>query len=492
MFTCDRSSFQRTRLASLRSITLSSSLDLDKSPTPRLAAPPKGAIRSLAWIGPMLLLLGTAIGTGELVAEPVAGSRYGGTMFWAILFIVVTKAAWNEAIGRVSIVTGQDFLESLSGGGPLVSWVPWAWYAVNVVKDFSLRGGITAIAGMICYDVFGPLPLMGLLGEDDAFHQIAWTLFNYALVWSLVVIGGYRIAEYLSTVLSILFTVCLVACAVAVLPQVAGELAGGLLPRMSAESDQWLMLMTLSGIVMAGSTTVFYSAWAEERRMGMFRFARRTGRRLTRPEIEPQSEEEIRRMSGWLRVNSLNVAITYLLGALICVSTFVLGIAVLRPAGVTLGGTELVRELSLMVTGVAGSWARPVFYVGAYAAVTSTAIGILDGAPRMYAQPLRRLFPALFERISPTACHRIIMTLMVIGCWFVYVFVRDALQLVIWMGAIDAPLLGILIAAYAYLARFYLPRAYRRGMIWTLAMFLVAALYFALGIGYAIHRLTTP
>ncbi len=470
---------------------MSTSQDLDDSSTPRLAAPPKGAIRSLAWMGPMLLLLGTAIGTGELVAEPAAGARYGGTMFWAILFIVVTKAAWNEAIGRVSIVTGQNFLESLSGGGPVVAWVPWAWYAVNILKDFCLRGGITAIAGMICYDVFGPLPLIGLLSEDHTFHQIAWTLLNYALVWSLVVIGGYRIAEHLSTVLSILFTVCLVACAVAVLPQVTGELARGLLPRMSADSDQLFMLMTLSGIVMAGSTTVFYSAWAEERRMGMFRFVRHTGRRLTRPEIEPQSEEEIRRMSGWLRVNSLNVAITYLLGALICVSTFVLGVAVLRPAGVTLHGNELVQELSLMVTGVAGPWARPVFYVGAYAAVTSTAIGILDGAPRMYVQPLRRLFPALFERLSPAACHRIIMTLMVIGCWLVYVFVRDALQLVMWMGAIDAPLVGILFVAYAYLARFYLPGAYRRGTAWTLAMFLIGALYFTLGVGYVIYRLTT-
>ena len=63
----------------------------------------------------------------------------------------------------------------------------------------------------------------------------------------------------------------------AVLPQVVGELARGLLPRMSAESDQWLMLMTLSGIVMSGSTTVFYGAWAEERQMGLFWFSRRTG-----------------------------------------------------------------------------------------------------------------------------------------------------------------------------------------------------------------------
>lgn len=262
--------------------------DLHKTPTPRLAAPPASVLRSLAWIGPMLLLLGTAIGSGELLAEPAAGARYGGSLFWAILFIIITKAFWNEAIGRVSIV---------------------------------------------------------------------------------------------------------------------------------------------------------------------------------------------------------NVTVCYALGALICLSTFVLGVAVLRPARVTLKGPELAPELSMMMTRVAGPWAKPVFYVGAYAAVISTAIGILDGGARMYVQPLRRLFPALLERLPPAVCPRIIMTLMVIGCWTVYLLVPDALGLVLWMGAVDAPLVGVLIAAYAYLAKFYLPRAYRRGLAWTLAMFLVGGLYLAIGTFYVLYRL---
>jgi Mn2+/Fe2+ NRAMP family transporter len=461
-----------------------------------LAAPPVGIIRSLAWIGPMLLLLGTAIGSGELLAEPAAGARYGGSLFLAILFIVITKGFWNEAIGRVSIVTGQSFVECCSSGGRVVSWVPWAWYAVNVLKDFFLRGGIVAIASLICYDVFGPLPLLNQSGDlAERYHVAAWALLNYALIWCLLVVGGYRLAETLNTVLSLLFTACLVVCAVAVLPQATSELARGLQPRMPTESGEWLMLMTLSGIVMSGSTTVFYSVWAEQRQMGLFGFVRRTGRRLTRDAIEPESIEETRCMLGWLRVNTLNVTVAYALGALICLSTFVLGVAVLRPAGVTLSGAKLAPELSLMMTRVAGPWAKPVFYVGAYAAMISTVIGILDGGSRMYVQPLRRVFPALLRRLSPLACRRIVMALMVVGCWSVYVFVPDALKLVVWMGAVDAPLVGILIAAYAYLARFYLPQVYRRGLVWTLAMLLVGGVYFALSVFYVVYvvyRLAAP
>ena len=53
----------------------------------------------------------------------------------------------------------------------------------------------------------------------------------------------------------------------------------------------------------------------------------------------------------------------------------------------------------------------------------------------------------------------------------------------------DAPLVGILFIAYAYMARYYLPGPYRRGVLWTLAMVLIGALYFALGLGYVAQRL---
>lgn len=471
--------------------------------SPRLQMPPRGMIRSLLWMGPMLMLLGAAIGTGELLVEPAAGARLGGTLFWAILFFVVTKAFWNEAIGQVSIVTGQNFLESCAGAGPLVAWVPWVWYVVNILKDFMLRGGIVAVAGMVCYDTFGPLPFAPVeffasirgVPAEEAFDQgqmICWALLNYFLIWSLLAVGGYRLAETLNTILCLLFTASLVACAAAVIPQATGELFRGLSPSIPTQGDDLLILASLAGIVMSGSSTIYYTAWAEERGMGLFYAARHSGRRIGREEIEPQSEEEVRQMRGWLRVNSLTVTITYVLGALICVATFVLGVAVLRPAGVTLKGADLASELSLMMTTVAGPWAKPVFYVGAYAVVMSTAIGILDGASRLYIQPLRRQLPGLFQRVSFGFWQKSIMTLMVIGCWTVYVFVPDALRLVFWMGAADAPLVGILIMAYAYLGKWYLPKAYRRGWVWAVSMILIGTLYLALGVFFFFQILTGP
>ncbi len=457
----------------------------------RVFAVPDENFRALAWMGPMLMLLGEAIGSGEILTEPVAGARYGGALLWVILFTVVTKAFWNEAIGRVALATGQNFLEACSGMGPPISWVPWLWLAVNFVKDFLLRGGIVAIGGLICYDVFGDLPGWMVPGSaplgtaaNETAQSVTWTFLNFVLVWGILVGGGYRLAESFNTVFCLLFTVGLVACAVFIFPEVTGELASGLVPRMATSPDQLLVMMSLAGIVMAGSGTIKYSAWAEERDMGLFAHAREAGR-LSRDQFQPVSEEEVRRMRGWLRVSRINISLSYGLGMLICLATFVLGVGILKPAGVQLAGAGLVRELSLMMTQVLGPWARSLFYLGAWAAIMSTAISIFDGSSRIFIQPMRAKLPGLFARLSANHWQKIVMSLMMTGSWIVFAFIPKPVTLVLVMGAIDAPLIGVLMITYAFLGRRYLPQEYRSGAFWCVSMVVIGLLYLALGVSYA-------
>ena len=78
-----------------------------------------------------------------------------------------------------------------------------------------------------------------------------------------------------------------------------------------------------------------------------------------------------------------------------------LGVAVLRPAGVELAGAILAHELSLMMTEGLGSWVPgALFYAGTWSAITSTAISIFDGASRMYVQPFRLKAPGIFAKLS--------------------------------------------------------------------------------------------
>lgn len=450
------------------------------STQPRVMRVSGETVTALAWIGPMLMLLAEAIGSGEILTEPVAGARYGGALLWLILLTIVTKAFWNEAIGRVSIVTGQNFLEACSGMGPPFSWVPWIWFCINLIKDFLLRGGIVAIAGLICHDVFGGL----LPGAGEIQQQVFWTFLNFLLVWVILIVGGYRPVETFNTVMCLLFTLSLLICASFVAPDVTGELGRGLVPRMATDFDQLLVMMSLAGIVMAGSGTIKYSAWAEERGMGLLGHAREHGR-LTREQFQPSSPEEVSRMRGWLRINRTNILLTYVLGLIVCMSTFILGVGILHPAGITLGGPGLARELSLMMTEVLGPWSRNVFYLGAWAAIISTAISIFDGSSRMFLQPLRMKAPSLFGKMSPQVWQKLILSAMMAGSWAVYAFFPKPVTLVLVMGAIDTPMIGIMMVAYAFLGRKYLPAEYRYGKAWWAGILLMGCLYLTLGVSYA-------
>jgi len=82
------------------------------------------------------------------------------------------------------------------------------------------------------------------------------------------------------------------------------------------------------------------------------------------------------------------------------------------------------------------------------------------------------------------------MTVMSVGSLAVYVLIGDILVLVLWLGAVDAPLVGILIFAYGYLARRYIPRCYRSSMVWGVPMLLVVIVYIAIGLCYAVEKLS--
>lgn len=304
-------------------------------------------------------------------------------------------------------------------------------------------------------------------------------------MWVLLTTGGYRLAESINTVLTIAFTLCLMACAALVIPTIGSELVTGLIPRVPPSEpgkNALLMIAGLAGIVMAGSGTVRYSAWAEEREMGLFKLSRRRTETLANEEIEPESQEEVQRMRGWLKVNRVNVILTYLLGFFVCTSTFVLGVGILRPAGVELAGPALARQLSLMMTEVWGTWARSVFYLGTWAAIISTAISVFVGSMRMDIQPLRRIAPGYFNPKRIRLFQKAMVTVLMLSSWIFYTLLPEPTVLVILMGVVDAPLVGVLIITYAYLARYRIPGAYRIGTVLTVLLFLIGAIYLAFGL----------
>ena len=57
----------------------------------------------LKFMGPGMVLAALAIGSGELVLTPRSGAQYGFTLLWVVILTLVYKAAFSEALARLTI-----------------------------------------------------------------------------------------------------------------------------------------------------------------------------------------------------------------------------------------------------------------------------------------------------------------------------------------------------------------------------------------------------
>ncbi|ESR25261.1 Nramp family divalent metal transporter [Lutibaculum baratangense] len=68
-------------------------------------------------IGPGIVVAATGVGSGDLVATLIAGSRFGYALFWAVIAGTIVKIALAEATGRWHLATGRTIFDGWSSLG---------------------------------------------------------------------------------------------------------------------------------------------------------------------------------------------------------------------------------------------------------------------------------------------------------------------------------------------------------------------------------------
>ena len=80
-------------------------------------------------VGPGAVLVGLAIGAGELVVWPIATAKFGAGIAWAAVLGVSLQLAINLEVGRYTLATGESAYGAFARLGRV--WVP-AFIALNV------------------------------------------------------------------------------------------------------------------------------------------------------------------------------------------------------------------------------------------------------------------------------------------------------------------------------------------------------------------------
>lgn len=352
-------------------MTESTAYDPYELPAEAIEEPPVTWGAALRRIGPGIILAGMIVGSGELILTTSLGAQYGFAYLWLILFSCVVKVFVQIELGRYAISSGLPTLGALDRlGGPRLgnNWLVW-WWLVMMLATVSQLGAMTGSTGQALHRacpavsnaVESALPsttsAQGVAQPPEWWRpEIPWALVVCAAAVMLLLSGGYRRIELLTTVLVAGVTFLTVTGVIALpFSGVAipwdGVLAG-LVP--SIPDGNVAAAFGVFGITGVGATELYaYPYWCLEKG-----YARAAGRC-------DNSEAWARRARGWIRVMQLDAWCSMVVFTVSTIAFYAMGAAILHPAGKDAKGSAMITTLAHMYVAPFGGWAEPVFLVGA-------------------------------------------------------------------------------------------------------------------------------
>jgi Mn2+/Fe2+ NRAMP family transporter len=117
----------------------------------RTELPPKAIGGILRRLGPGMIIAGSIVGSGELIATTKVGAETGFVLLWLIIIGCIIKVFSQVEFGRYSIVTGKTTMEGLAEvPGPHIpgrgNWLTWFWFLV-FLATIGQVGGIVGGVG---------------------------------------------------------------------------------------------------------------------------------------------------------------------------------------------------------------------------------------------------------------------------------------------------------------------------------------------------------
>ena len=302
--------------------------------------------RLLSRIGPGMMLAAASIGLSHLVFSTQAGGKYGLSLVWFVIAVVVLKYPAFRFAVQYSSSTG----ESLVTGYAKIGKFALAWLLVGFFVDMFIATSAVAVltAGMVI-SVFN-LP----------YHapQVAVAL---TVVTAVVLANGhYSKAENIVKVLVLLFSALVVVTMVFALPQLGSD-GRGVFAELTADRALAVFMIGLAGwMPIPTNAAVLVAEWVKEKH------AATRGRFSTREAL-------------------FDFHLSFGLALVIALCFVIMGTAILFNTGrvTPANPAAYATELFGLFTRVIGGWTFPVIAAAGLAVMWSTQVALMDALPRV-------------------------------------------------------------------------------------------------------------
>lgn len=367
-------------------------------------------------IGPGIVWLALAQGTGELIWWPYVVARYGLAFLFLLIPACLIQWPVNYAIGRYTLLTGESVMRGFLRLGRPLGLLLWILLALSFVWVGAFAGaGGTALAALIGWPA-------------------DWSERARTLLWTLASMGGllgafllsrrfYRFIEWFMWVASIvtllgLLAACLHPAVLRALPSFAAGLFRPTLPppRPWDPDDATRLLTALTFAGLGGFWTLFYSYWLRAKGAGMAGRFDAAAPAADLPGSETQEEPFLPEratadLPRWKRFLIADSGAGVLGNLATTLLTCLLAYALLYPRGIYPQGYRLAVVQSEFFAASFGGAGRLLFLVVAAAFLCDTWIGTMDTVARVHADMGR----ALSARLRAVPARRLYYLFLAIG-----------------------------------------------------------------------------
>jgi Mn2+/Fe2+ NRAMP family transporter len=390
------------------------------------------------YMGASVILLATALGSGELIIWPSITAQVGIGLVWLAVLGISMQIFLNMEIERYTLATGETAVTGFSR-----LWKPWGIiFVLGAILPNAWPGWASSGATEFTF-IFG-------LSRDSV--PLIATIFLLAIGISITVSPViYQLLEKVQAVMVIII-LCFIVLAIIIATDlstwagVVTKAPAGVanLPNYLKDLGAASLLGAIAFAGAGGANNLVQSNYVRDKGMGMGILIPNivspiTGEEEAAPSLGyafPETEENARRWRGWWKVANQEQLITFwFIGGLLLVALSVLVFSTIGIQNEIPGDLSFVKKEGDALGNSIAPWFEEFFFIAGFVMLFSTNIGVLDYVARLTGDSLKVNYLGESEFWSESKIYITVVWAMII-----------AGIVILWAG-LTQPLILLIIAA---------------------------------------------
>lgn len=436
-------------------------------------------------VGPGVILVAGAVGSGEFVLWPLISSQVGLTVLWAAIVGILLQYFLNTEVARYTISTGET---AITGFARI--WKPWGIIFATVPLIGFLFPGIPVSA---------TTTLTYALGGGDVVTLTILGLLAIGIAFSLTPVIYQALEKFMLVVTALVFAFLILVAALVTGASDWGDAARGAVSFGNIPSSLAPSVL-LAALVYAGSGglgNLTVSNWIRDKNWGMGSHIARvvspiTGDETAAPSLGhffPQTEENLSRWERWWKLAKREQFWFFLILTSVSITILsVISYATVFGRDMPEGDLAFIRAEGEALQELVAPWFGTLFWIAGFLILFSTVVGNLDIAARVAGDsfkvgPLRTSTFWSESKIYLT----VIWTQVFFGIFVLLSGLTQPVLLITIQGMVGALVLFFSTVLLIWLNRKVLPRRISTGVA-RLVMMIVTAVFYGAFAAFVIFQ----